>query len=421
MKSVKKMILPILVLLLVGCASDSSAPLAGGGIKDVQVTHSETGKEGEAAGDSTGSGETEADESGTDDVIRIDDTESDKDKTGQTDINLTASENHPATVSSPTIVIDFAGDIDFDDGYSNMIALRSDPNGISGRIGESLLKRMNAADICMINNEFPYSDRGTPLPNKKFTFRAKPETASFLKVMGADIVGLANNHAYDYGPDALLDTFDTLESEGIPYVGAGRNVDEAKRPYYFVFGDTTVAFAAATQIERSLPPDTKEATATEPGVLRTLDPTAFCGVLKEAKEHSDFVVAFVHWGTENTNEQEESQRELARAYAEAGADLIIGAHPHVLQGFEYIDGVPVMYSLGNFWFNSKTLDTCIVEATIKDKKLASLQFVPCIQQNCRTTMQDKGTAEYIRILKEERSYSNGVEIDEAGFVRSESA
>ncbi len=323
-----------------------------------------------------------------------------------------------STAEPGTVRIAFAGDINFDDRYANMCTLRGRPGGIFDCIDPSLMERTNSADIFMINNEFPYSRRGTPTPNKKFTFRAKPETVSMLLDQGADIVSLANNHAYDHGPDALLDTFDTLDEAGIPYVGAGHNIEEAEKPVYFIAGGMKIAFVSATQIERSLPPDTKEATETEPGVLRTLEPERFLNVIRKAKENSDFCIVYVHWGSENVNKYEAAQTELARAYTDAGADLIMGDHPHVLQGIEYMDGTPVFYSLGNYWFSSKTLDNCLVEAVIKDKKIDTLKFIPCMQVNCSVIEQKKGSADYERILENMREWStDNVEIDEDGYVR----
>ena len=207
-------------------------------------------------------------------------------------------------------------------------------------------------------------------------------------------MGLANNHAYDHGPDALLDTLDTLSGANIRYVGAGRDIEEAMTPQYIEAGGMTIAFTAATQIERSLPPDTKEATETDPGVLRTLDPEKYLQVISEADENADFTVAFVHWGSENVFEYEASQKELAEKYVEAGADLIIGAHPHVLQGFDYVGNVPVVYSMGNFWFNSKTLDSCMIEATVEAGELKELRFIPCIQKGCYTSMLHAGDPDY---------------------------
>ena len=318
-------------------------------------------------------------------------------------------------------VMDFAGDINFDDRYANMVSLRSRGGGLFDSIGSSLINRTVSADIFMINNEFPYSSRGTPAPGKKFTFRAKPETVSFMQDLGADIVSLANNHAYDHGPDALLDTFDTLDGAGIPYVGAGHNLEEAMMPVYFIAGGMKISFVSATQIERSLPPDTKEATETDPGVLRTLEPEKFLSVIRKAKETSDFCVAYVHWGSEGTNKYEQAQTELAKAYEEAGADLIMGDHPHVLQGITYINDTPVFYSLGNYWFNSKSLDTCLVEVVLSDGRIKSLQIIPATQRSCVTKEAPKGSEDYNRILDNMRSWSTeNVDIDEDGFIRQKS-
>ncbi len=323
------------------------------------------------------------------------------------------------SVSEPgRVVIDFAGDINFDDRYAIMNTLRSRGGAISSCIDPALIDRTRTADIFMINNEFPYSNRGTPLPNKKFTFRAKPETVKYMQDLGADIVSLANNHAYDHGEQALLDTFDTLEGAGIPYVGAGHDIEEAMKPVYFIAGGMKIGFVSATQIERSLPPDTKEATEDSPGVLRTLDPEKFVSVIRTAKENSDFVIVYAHWGSENTNTYEAAQTELATVYADAGADLIIGDHPHVLQGITYIGEIPVIYSLGNYWFSSKTLDNCLVEAVIRDKKLETLQFIPCIQSNCSTRMLSKDSGEHARILNNIRTWStDNVDIDDDGYIR----
>lgn len=312
------------------------------------------------------------------------------------------------------VTLSFGGDILFDAGYSVMSRLLQRPNGIYDCISEDLLAQMHASDILMLNNEFPYSDRGTPTPDKQFTFRAKPETAGLLEDMGVDIVSLANNHAYDYGEDAFLDTLDTLEEAGMPYVGAGRNLKEAVRPVYFIVNDIKIAYVSATQIERMDNPDTKGATETTAGVFRCLNPDKLLETVKEAKENSDFVVVYIHWGTENTAEPDWAQLDQAPKIAEAGADLIIGDHPHCLQPIQYVKGVPVVYSLGNFWFNSKTLDTCLVKATLDENGLKTLQFLPAQQKDCTTSLLYD--AEKERVLSYMRSISPGIHIDEEGYI-----
>lgn len=245
----------------------------------------------------------------------------------------------------------FAGDILFDDNYSIMVKMKGRAGGgslVEAGFDAAILQEMRGADIFMVNNEFTYTTRGTPTEGKAFTFRAKPEHAALLSEMGADIVSLANNHVYDYGEISLLDTLDTLTAAGMPYVGAGRNLTEAVRPVYFVTENVKIAFLSATQIERMDNPDTKGATETSPGVFRCRNVELLLSEVEKAKAVSDFVVVYVHWGTESTTELDWAQKEQAPLIAQAGADLIIGDHPHVLQGIEWIGDTPVIYSVGNF-------------------------------------------------------------------------
>lgn len=317
----------------------------------------------------------------------------------------------PAVPGQATLA--FAGDVLFDDNYAITGPVRGDGD-ISKGVSPEVIERMQAADVMMLNNEFAYSNRGTPLAEKQFTFRARPETVTYLTDMGVDIVSLANNHAYDYGPDALTDTLDILRQAEIPYVGAGRNIDEARKPVYYIVGDLKIAFVSATQIERLDTPDTKEATADSPGVFRCWNGDKLLETVREADQNSDFVVVYVHWGTENVAELDWAQLKQAPELAGAGADLIIGDHPHCLQPIGVIRGVPVIYSMGNFWFNSKTLDTGIVEVVIDESGIVRYQFVPCLQSGCRTTLLEG--AEKERVLAYLRSISEGVQIDADGFV-----
>ena len=316
------------------------------------------------------------------------------------------------TANPDEIVLRFVGDICFYDDFSLMSEYRSNGSDINNRIDASLMALMRDADLFMANNEFAYSNRGAPIEGKKYAFRSKPENVEILNEMGADIVSLANNHAYDWGPDALLDTFDTLNAARVPFVGAGRDIEDAMKPAYFMMPGAKISYVSATQIERLGNPDTKEATESSPGVLRTLDPTKACQVISEAKANSDFCIMYVHWGSENTDLVEASQRDLAKKYVEAGADLIIGDHSHCLQGIDYIGDVPVFYSLGNYWFNSKTVDTGIAEIVIDNTSEASIRrvrFIPAIQRGCRTN--EVSSEESTRILTYLQGISDYAEID----------
>lgn len=318
------------------------------------------------------------------------------------------------TENGEEVTIAFAGDILFDDGYAIMAKMKQRGRGIEGSISQEMLDVMRSADIFMLNNEFPYTDRGEPTPEKQFTFRAKPEYASYLFDMGVDIVSLANNHAYDFGEISLLDTLDTLDNVGMPFVGAGRNLEEAVKPVYFIANDMKIAFISATQIERNDHPDTKGAAPDSPGVFRCWNVDRLLEVVANARQVSDYVIVYIHWGTEATDELDWAQKEQAPRIAEAGADLIIGDHPHVLQPIGYCGDTPVIYSLGNYLFNSKAQDTCLVRVTLDETGLKSLQFIPGRQEDCSVFMHHG--AEKERVLSYMRSISSGVHIDADGFV-----
>lgn len=316
--------------------------------------------------------------------------------------------------SQDTVTLLFAGDILMDDHYAVMSTYHNRGNDINQAFDQGLLEQMRNADIFMINNEFTFTSRGTPTVNKKFTFRANPGNVSMYEEMGVDIVSVANNHIYDYGEISLLDTLDTLEQAEIPYVGAGRNLQEAMTPVYYIANGMKIAFVSATQIERNSVPDTKEATQDSAGVLRCMNPDNLLLVIEEAKKNSDYVILYIHWGTESQEAIDWLQEQQAPIYAQAGVDLIIGDHPHCLQKMDSVEGVPVIYSLGNFWFNSRTQNSCVVKVTLRASEMESFQFIPCRQSDCRTALLTG--QEKTEVLDYMRTISPNVTIDEEGYV-----
>lgn len=316
--------------------------------------------------------------------------------------------------SQDTVTLLFAGDILMDDHYAVMSTYHNRENDINQAFDQGLLEQMRNADIFMINNEFTFTSRGTPTVNKKFTFRANPGNVSMYEEMGVDIVSVANNHIYDYGEVSLLDTLDTLEQAEIPYVGAGRNLQEAMTPVYYIANGMKIAFVSATQIERNSVPDTKEATQDSAGVLRCMNPDNLLLVIEEAKKNSDYVILYIHWGTESQEAIDWLQEQQAPIYAQAGVDLIIGDHPHCLQKMDSVEGVPVIYSLGNFWFNSRTQNSCVVKVALRAGEIESFQFIPCRQSDCRTALLTG--QEKTEVLDYMRTISPNVTIDEEGYV-----
>ena len=282
--------------------------------------------------------------------------------------------------------ISIVGDISLADNWSVMPQYDSRGKGVNGILSDAVLKVMRESDFMVANNEFTVSNRGAKTPGKYYTFRAKPERLAIYNDMGVDLVTLANNHVYDFGPLAFSDMLDSLEAAKIPYVGAGRNLNEAKRPYYLTLpSGYRVAFVNATRAEK-WGIDTPGATTTTSGVLLCYDTTEFINTIKEAKANSDYVIAIIHWGTESSHRLEQVQIATAQDYLNAGADIIVGGHAHTLQGIDYNNGKPIVYNLGDFIFNDQTEDTGILQVKFLADGGVKFYFLPGKQQNVFTDL-----------------------------------
>ena len=311
-----------------------------------------------------------------------------------------------------TVTIDFTGDINLTDDWCTMAEAANRTNGIYDCIAPEITKELQSADLSVINNEFVFSDRGEPLAGKSYTFRSKTANISMLEVFGADVANLANNHVYDFGPEALLDTIENLENAKITTMGAGANIHKASEICYFVANGKKIALVTATQIER-YSNYTKEATETTPGVLKTKNPELYNAVIRKAAANSDYVIAYIHWGTEGRYNYANDQYSLAQGFVEAGADVVIGGHPHRVQGVEYIENVPVMFSLGNFWFSTGTLYTMIAQVRIDADGELAIRSIPCIQRNLTTSMLSEEESD--AFYKFMADISKNVVIDKKGY------
>ena len=341
---------------------------------------------------------------------------------------LYAAKEEEEKAPSYDFTLGFAGDICLGDNYIPMQYLQSiGSEDISDGIDPRYIEIMRGMDQMWINNEFVYSRRGEPLPGKAWTFCGDPDNVSYLKDLGVDIVGLANNHTFDFGEVSFLDTLETLEKAKIPYVGAGRNIKQAASPVYLETDGVKIAYVAASRAEIAI--YTLEASETEPGILWCYDYTRFLESIREAAENADFVIALPHWGVEHSTVLEEEQIYGAHACIDAGADAVIGAHPHILQGIEYYKGKPILYSLGNFWFDAYDIDTLVAQLHIKGRKKdkdaplkdaeVELKLYPGTQSGVYTALAD--TQEWkSRILQYLEGISVNVTIDEDGVVHADS-
>ena len=310
--------------------------------------------------------------------------------------------------------ISFVGDVSLADNW--FIAPMYDKRGgISGVLGDKMLNIMTSSDVMIANSEFTVSNRGVEIPNKMYTFRAKPERLSIYSEMGVDMVTLANNHVYDYGNDAFLDMLDAFDNYKIPHIGAGHNIEEAKKPFYFIINGYKFAFVSATRAEKFIL--TPGATDTEPGVFRCYDPTNMINLIKELRPSCDYVIPIIHFGRENSHDLEEEQVSSAKEYIDAGADMVVGHHAHTLQGIEIYNDKPIIYNLGNFLFNNETVDTALFQVILKNDGTMEYYMIPALQSNSKTEVlegEDK-----IRVINDINSYSVNVKLDENGKIMKE--
>ena len=283
-------------------------------------------------------------------------------------------------------VISIVGDISLADNWEVMPWYDRRGQGVNGILSDEVLKIMRESDFMVANSEFTVSNRGSKIPGKMYTFRASPERLSIYGEMGVDLVTLANNHVYDFGPLAFNDMLESFEAIKMPYVGAGRNLDDAKKPYYLTLpSGYRIAFVNATRAEK-WGIDTPGATATTGGVLLCYDTTEFINTIKEAKANSNYVIAIVHWGTEKSHRLEQVQKTTAQDYLNAGADIIVGGHAHTLQGIDYNNGKPIIYNLGDFIFNNGTEDTGILQIKFLADGGIKYYFLPGLQKNVFTNL-----------------------------------
>ena len=295
--------------------------------------------------------------------------------TETTDTLVKEKESTESPVKSETTLV-FTGDI----LIGNAVSANYDAGGMDGVLSKDMQDILKNADIVMVNEEFPFSERGVQMEDKQFTFRMNPRYVSLFKDMGVDIVSLANNHVLDYGAEALSDTFMTLDEAGILYAGAGESEERAKEPQIIEVNGKKYGFLAASRV---LPVASWNVENTAPGVFSTYDATALVEEIKKVRAECDYLTVFVHWGLERKEYPESYQKTLATQYIDAGADAVIGSHSHCLQGVEYINGKPVFYSLGNFLFGQDG-NTVALKAVIGEDGSVTYAFVAAKEQGART-------------------------------------
>ena len=290
-------------------------------------------------------------------------------------------EDVPEEPKIEDITLLFAGDV----YLSNHVLNAYDKaGGIHGVLDEGIRAEIEAADVFMVNQEFPFTERGTKAADKQYTFRLPHDRLHLMNEMGIDIVTLANNHILDFGPEGITDSISALNEAGIKYVGAGENLEEAKKLEIVEVGGRKIGFLGTSRVYMAT---SWAAGENHPGVFSTYDPALPLEEIKKADELVDYLVVYVHWGIERNTQPENYQRVMGQQYIDAGADIVIGSHPHVLQPLEYYDGKPIMYSMGNFVFGSSIPSTELLKIEISAEDEMTVTEIPCTSSGGYTRLK----------------------------------
>ncbi|MED3499371.1 CapA family protein [Brevibacillus agri] len=317
----------------------------------------------------------------------------------------------PVAAPEPTVRLSFVGDVMMAGNVENVLLEKGYDYPFT-HVRSLFLQD----DYTIANLETPLTTRGTPADNKAYVYKSSPLAAPAMQAAGIDAVNLANNHSMDQGVDGLLDTFAALEEHRIAYVGGGVDATRAFAP---VFVEKNGIRLAVLGFSRVIPEVSWFAQKNGPGLAGTYDPALAVQAIEQAKAQADLVVVIAHWGKEREDFPVDHQKELAKAYIDAGADLIVGGHPHVLQGFEQYRGKWIAYSLGNFIFTRstepKTWETMVLQASCTKNAACDLTMLPFHAELGQAVPMNATDGAALR--KRIESLSENVQIDTEGRVR----
>jgi poly-gamma-glutamate capsule biosynthesis protein CapA/YwtB (metallophosphatase superfamily) len=278
----------------------------------------------------------------------------------------------PVLGSGNAVTFAFGGDVHFERELGVLLA--RDPASPLSTQRDVL----SAADLAMVNLETAVTTRGTAAA-KEYTFRAPPAAFDALRAAGVDVTTVANNHGLDYGAVGMADTLAAARAASFPMVGMGNDQDEAFAPWTTEIKGQRISVIGATQVLDSNLITAWTATATQGGLASAKLVDRITAEVRQARAVSDTVVVFLHWGTERSQCPNPQQQQLAVALQQAGADIIVGSHAHVLLAGGRLGNAFVAYGLGNYFFYATTgnrADTGVVKVTATGRRIDGYEFLP---------------------------------------------
>ncbi|MBB5175049.1 CapA family protein [Texcoconibacillus texcoconensis] len=267
---------------------------------------------------------------------------------------------------------------------------------------------ISEADYAIANLETAVTDHEVPY-EKIYNFKTNIENLEGIANAGFDFVSLANNHTMDYGEEGLMDTIHALEGVSLDYAGAGRNKEDAYAPHTMEINGKIINIFAFSQV---LPSMNWYAGEDKPGIASGYQEDRVVDLIREVDEESDYVLVYMHWGNEGEHMPETATRNYAEMMTEAGADAVVGAHPHVLQGFEFFDDQPVAYSIGNFLFpdyvEGPTAETGVLNIELANGE-ASMSFKPWLIDDDQIVDGGESYQKDIKRFLEEHSFNVAID------------
>lgn len=325
----------------------------------------------------------------------------------------TVTEPGEARGNEDKISLSFVGDL----LVADYVSAITDKEGYPFLYKPSMLY-LSEPDLTAGNLEFPITTRGVPVEGTPYVFKGSPDVLPAMRDAGFDIMSLANNHALDQGVEGMLDTMNYLDEAGISHMGAGNNDTEAFAPVIKEVRGIKVAYIG---LSRVVPFSSWKADKNVAGVAESYDTRRALEAVAKAKKDADIVVVMVHWGKERVDQPEPYQKDFGKQYIDAGADLVIGSHPHVLQGFEMYKGKWIAYSLGNFIFTSYPKETAgetgVLDAICTKSGDCEMTFHPMFTVNAQPTPLEGEKAK--AVLDRLSSISFGVTLGEDGALKPE--